>query len=450
MSRNVSPLFAVLIGATTFQFAAAVPHYDIRDLTPDGYTVSQAYDINSSGDAVGVAGTFANGPLEEAYFFYDHSAGTSTAFGVGTVSPREVTGFRSAAINDSGQIAGTAVFSDSSDRRGFVYSGGTSGAFTNLGTLPAATPSGNRPTSEAIDLNASGIATGYATSGRNNGDNRDAFVSTSNPIVDIDGDLTVATRDDRGRAINNAGLVVGSNEDTKATLFSGPTETVLLASTAYASEPSFAADLNESGQVVGWTDTTKEAFLYDSSGSVKILPQMGTGNGMSAKAINENGDIVGDGDSGRTGSARGYVYLADDATSYILEDHILDKTVPAVADLGDWGEIRVAWGINDDGWIVGLGRRQFTGNSFPTDRAYLLIPSTAPGDFDIDGDIDANDFLTWQRDDGTARGLATWQSNYGYGVSSTVVSTAVSTTVPEPTSCLLCLVVIGNWPVRRK
>ena len=64
--------------------ALAEPFYHIQDLTPDGYHSSVAYDLNSSGDAVGIA----TGAAGEAFFFYDHSEGTSTAFGVGVASPR--------------------------------------------------------------------------------------------------------------------------------------------------------------------------------------------------------------------------------------------------------------------------------------------------------------------------------------------------------------------------
>ena len=187
-----TPFFAVLATLTTLRIAVAAPLYEIKDLTPSGYTASIAYDINSDGDAVGVASRFVGGSLEEHYFLYDHSAGTSTPFGVGAVLPRGSivgTGFREAAINDSGQVSGTARFVGGAlQRRGFIYSGGVSGSFTDLGVLAGATATGIRPESDALDINDHGVATGTATSGagtiNNEGDNIDVYTGTAAPISD--------------------------------------------------------------------------------------------------------------------------------------------------------------------------------------------------------------------------------------------------------------------------
>ncbi|MBA4106252.1 MAG: hypothetical protein C0485_10880 [Pirellula sp.] len=62
----------------------------------------------------------------------------------------------------------------------------------------------------------------------------------------------------------------------------------------------------------------------------------------------------------------------------------------------------------------------------PTSLTLAVVPSSAPGDFDQDGDVDGQDFLVWQRN--TAVGnLADWQNNFGAGS-----LTAASTAVPEP------------------
>ncbi len=65
--------------------------------------------------------------------------------------------------------------------------------------------------------------------------------------------------------------------------------------------------------------------------------------------------------------------------------------------------------------------------------AITAVVNAIPGDFDGDGDVDGNDFLVWQRTDGTPAGLAAWQSNYG---APTLLS-ASSAAVPEPNSVTL-------------
>lgn len=363
--------------------AAAVPSYTIKDLTPAGYSASAAFDINSDGDAVGVASTFASGSLVEHFFYYDHSAGTSTVFGVGTVSPAGSitgTGFREAAINDSGQVAGTAKFVGGSPQsRGFIYSGST---FTNLGTLYLGPGTGSniRPGSDALDINASGLATGTASSGAATSDNVDVYTGSSAPITDLDGDLTALTKGDRGRAINNAGLVAGQNQSNKATTFSGMIETALLTGTAHGPDNTVAYDLNEVGQILIENSTDNDALIFDTTdSSVTVIPQIGTGNRMLPKGINEDADAVGWGDrsGGLSGQGRGWVYLDSDSTSYILED-VTTFTGSTTPGLGDWERLRTAWAINDDGWIVGEGDRRFTGESFPNKRAYLLVPVPEP------------------------------------------------------------------------
>ncbi|TWU28374.1 hypothetical protein [Bythopirellula polymerisocia] len=66
------------------------------------------------------------------------------------------------------------------------------------------------------------------------------------------------------------------------------------------------------------------------------------------------------------------------------------------------------------------------------------IPEGQAGDFDMDGDVDGHDFLTWQRDPGVGS-LSDWQNNYG---SPQIAPVLVG--VPEPTAHLLLLIgVVG-------
>lgn len=56
-----------------------------------------------------------------------------------------------------------------------------------------------------------------------------------------------------------------------------------------------------------------------------------------------------------------------------------------------------------------------------------------PGDFDLDGDVDGNDFLAWQRNPGLGN-VADWQSNYG-----SPPPVARIAALPEPSGMFLLL-----------
>ena len=65
--------------------------------------------------------------------------------------------------------------------------------------------------------------------------------------------------------------------------------------------------------------------------------------------------------------------------------------------------------------------------------------SSLNGDFDVDGDVDGNDFLVWQRggspNPNSAADLALWRANFG--------STGVATTNSIPEPCAGWLAVLG-------
>jgi hypothetical protein len=79
----------------------------------------------------------------------------------------------------------------------------------------------------------------------------------------------------------------------------------------------------------------------------------------------------------------------------------------------------------------------------------LVQAPSKPGDFDVDGDVDGNDFLIWQRGVGgvhNATTLATWKANFG------IPATAAAGGVPEPAGVLLvgwALALLGGCSRRR-
>lgn len=67
-----------------------------------------------------------------------------------------------------------------------------------------------------------------------------------------------------------------------------------------------------------------------------------------------------------------------------------------------------------------------------------------PGDFDLDGDVDGNDFLVWQRDNNVGS-LAAWTANFGQGG-----APAAAGAVPEPTGAALMLGALAVFVRRRR
>jgi hypothetical protein len=72
------------------------------------------------------------------------------------------------------------------------------------------------------------------------------------------------------------------------------------------------------------------------------------------------------------------------------------------------------------------------------------VTSALPGDFDIDGDVDGRDLLTWQRNTSVGA-LSDWQTYHGTG---SLVAETVA--VPEPGSIVLIIVAVGIISCRRQ
>ena len=76
----------------------------------------------------------------------------------------------------------------------------------------------------------------------------------------------------------------------------------------------------------------------------------------------------------------------------------------------------------------------------------VMTVGAIPGDFDSDGDVDGNDFLVWQRTDGTPAGLTAWENNYGTGT----LGASATGSVPEPSTVLLLSIASVGMLARRK
>lgn len=83
-------------------------------------------------------------------------------------------------------------------------------------------------------------------------------------------------------------------------------------------------------------------------------------------------------------------------------------------------------------FVTGLSATDAVDMSTFIQRFSQTGSQSSPGDFDLDGDVDGNDFLVWQRGGSptplSASDLADWRANFGIAAP----LTAAPTTVPEP------------------
>ena len=167
-------------------------------------------------------------------------------------------------------------------------------------------------------------------------------------------------------------------------------------------------------------------------------------------AVGTSGDIVGSGAADAAGDLFLVAKFDYGATTGSDTDGWADITFWVNPDL-DAEPLAADAALTTSGYIPFNGFAIFQGGGAGGDPASVTQASSieelrlgttyadvAPiaagldGDFDVDGDVDGNDFLVWQRGAATPADLALWQGNYGAPNSS-----AAAGAVPEPTSILL-------------
>jgi autotransporter-associated beta strand protein len=71
---------------------------------------------------------------------------------------------------------------------------------------------------------------------------------------------------------------------------------------------------------------------------------------------------------------------------------------------------------------------------------FLSLIVSLPGDFDLDGTVDANDYAVWRKTDGTQSNYDLWRANYGRTAGSgSGASLGGAATIPEPATALLAV-----------
>ncbi|MCA9237423.1 MAG: hypothetical protein KDA44_18240 [Planctomycetales bacterium] len=198
----------------------------------------------------------------------------------------------------------------------------------------------------------------------------------------------------------------------------------------YDSENLIAGRVAEDGTLLSSTNPaefsiTRQAYIADSvnlgDGYLLSIPGKSPETGMLL--------LTGSGESGSIDNTLSYVPFGNDFL-------ILGIDMITSAE-------------ENSGTLTSIEDTEFSFAYIDFDAPPVAPGSNVAGDFDVDGDVDGDDFLAWQRGFGSqydANDLADWQSNYGLGASA--VGTAAA--VPEPASITLCLLVLTGAALKRR
>jgi probable HAF family extracellular repeat protein len=259
------------------------------------------------------------------------------------------------AINNNGQVVGSAYTSDYADHYAVLYSNGT---MTDLGSL-----GGTFTYVDPYGINDHGQVVGQANTADDTAWH--AFLYSNGAMTDLGTMGGVGVSGATG--INNYGQVVGYSmtDDFRTFLYSNGTMTDI----GTLGGPGITATgINDSGQVVGVADTAAlypaggaipQAFLY-SNGMMTDLGALG-GIGSRAHGINNMGQVVGEAstaDFDASGYAITHAFLYSNGKMIDIgptaDTRVYIYFPGGKIDIGPLGATySVASGINNYGQVVG-------------------------------------------------------------------------------------------------
>jgi hypothetical protein len=161
-----------------------------------------------------------------------------------------------------------------------------------------------------------------------------------------------------------------------------------------------------------------------------------------------------------TGDSHVSIYDATDLTNPI---YLIDGDNVVQTGLSSNGNAtgEVAWGastLNGDGSYSQILYAMSTNQGIQA-FTFTTTPPGLPGDFNSDGKVDAGDYVTWNKNNGTSNALANdnglgvpigpahydlWRANFGNPPGSGSGASLSSSAVPEPCTMLIALFVAGS------
>ena len=350
-SMKFAPYFSFFLLAMFGRMAQATPLYSVTDLGDfaGGEDYSQAFDLNASGQVVGVGRITSR---FRAFLSSTGSGGESTLVDLGSLPG--LPGSRANGINSLGQIVGAST--DGDKTRAFLWNpiapNSSEGSMMELPDLP-----GERNSASATAVNSMGQVVGYSR-GQAYLWTPDVANGTAGAAVDL-GALPGATAS-LAIDVNDSGQVAGISFTSGERAFlwtpvqpNGNTGSMVdLGSLPDGNGVSQAVAINGAGAVVGhsMTSTGQHAVLWlpGTSGTAGALIDLGDlegGNDLSsATGVNAANQVVGNSNS----SDSEHAFLWTEADGMLDLNSLTDATGAA------W-ILRYAQSINDHGQIVGWG-----------------------------------------------------------------------------------------------
>ncbi|MEP6605441.1 MAG: PEP-CTERM sorting domain-containing protein [Nitrosospira sp.] len=351
-SNSIAVIFIGVFGASIPAMASV--DWTFKKLGTPGSLRSAAFSINDSGQVAGFSST-STSLTEQAFITGANGTGVTILGALGGPTSDAVD------INASGRAVGEALIDENySHNHAFITNANGSG-MTDLGTLGGTW-------SQALSINDSGRTVGYSFTSKNTRETEHAFITNANGIglTDLG---TLGGSSSQARGINNSGQVIGVSQ------IAGDTATHAFITGAYGigmtdlgtlgGTTSIASTINGAGQVVGSSTTSsslsEHAFVTGPNGTGMtelIIP----GEARSgALGINDSGQVVG--------------YFYTDATTFhaflYSNGVVTDLSLLTPFTIAGWTDI-AASSINNAGQIVGTGT--LNGNS----QGFLLSPVPEP------------------------------------------------------------------------